>query len=107
LTGEIPNDDPDVVAALNELGSVVYGVTMPGGALGAGFHIPLVAHELGHVILLRLQRAEDEADFAHLFESFDDKELQKAYLNWVFEVLADTICCFVMGPAAFFPSMRS
>ena len=102
LTSDIPDDDPDVVNALNELKSVVYGVTMPGGALGAGFHIPLVAHELGHVLLLRLQRQHDDDDFTYLLESFGDAKSDKAYLNWVFEVLADTICCFVMGPAAFF-----
>jgi hypothetical protein len=102
LTSEIPDDDPDVVDALNELKSVVYGVTMPGGALGAGFHIPLVSHELGHVLLLRLQRQHDEAGFAYLLETFGDEKSDKAFLNWVFEVLADTICCFVMGPAAFF-----
>ena len=24
---------------------------MPGGALGAAFHVPLVAHEVGHVLM--------------------------------------------------------
>ena len=85
---------------------------MPGGALGASFHVPLVAHEAGHVLHDRhrkLDYSRIEAALADSLESINTLEspepkhsAQDIFLSWVEEVFADTICGFVTGPAGFF-----
>lgn len=96
-------------AAVDALKPIVYRITMPGGALGAGFHIPLVAHEVGHVLI---ESFADEIDaetekLSNGLETAADKpvdglEPKGAYHRWLHEIIADTICGFVSGPAAFF-----
>ena len=51
-------DDDEAEDASSSGGAIPCGtvqvVAMPGGALGSALHIPLVAHELGHVLAQRL-----------------------------------------------------
>jgi hypothetical protein len=86
--------------AIDGFGPIVYRITMPGGALGAGFHIPLVAHELGHVLI---ETHSDDIDGAMevLSKGLGD-EMSDSYRRWLHEIVADTICGFVAGPAALF-----
>ncbi len=103
-------DDPpaeishqDYEKALAAMPKVLYRVTMPGGALGAGFHIPLVSHEVGHVLIFRLDRQGEDSLIRTLAEpALTDQDSQKAYENWIAEIIADTICGFIGGPAGFF-----
>jgi hypothetical protein len=82
------------------LGRMVYRVRMPGGALGTALHIPLVAHEVGHVLVFaHLEELED--GIRPLFQGLD-QEQSNTFYNWIVEVVADTICGFIAGPAAFF-----
>jgi hypothetical protein len=87
-------------------------VVMPGGALGAAFHVPLVAHEAGHVLHDRFKKA----DFSRMVAALSDRlksiedipapdsstTSREIFLSWVEEVFADTYCGFVSGPAGFF-----
>ncbi|MCP3415738.1 hypothetical protein NLM16_16690 [Bradyrhizobium brasilense] len=86
--------------AVNELKPIVYRVTMPGGALGSAFHIPLVGHEVGHVLIERFF-SELEPLLEKLSGAVPAKS-KEAYQRWMQEIIADTICGFVSGPAAFF-----
>jgi hypothetical protein len=88
---------PDHSAAVNEMKKIFYRITMPGGALGTTFHIPLVAHEIGHVLMSKLEREGLDQPIADLCTENDE-----VYKNWVREIIADTICGFVAGPAGFF-----
>jgi hypothetical protein len=84
--------------ALDRMDEVLFRITMPGGALGSAFHIPLVTHEIGHVLMARLERNEADDAITGLLRSDDDE----IFKNWVKEIIADTICGFVSGPAGFF-----
>ena len=83
---------------------VLYRVTMPGGALGATFHIPLVTHEIGHVLMFKLERDGLDDSLADLYDESAEDEV---YQSWVKEIVADAICGFVAGPAAFFALYES
>ncbi len=85
---------------VDRLGKLVYRVRMPGGALGTALHIPLVAHEIGHVLMFA-HREEFENEISALFEGIDE-ERKDTFYNWIVEIVADTVCGFVAGPAAFF-----
>ena len=88
----------DHLWAAEQMKKVLYRITMPGGALGAGFHIPLVAHEVGHVLMFRLDRESANNLTSNLFGDSENE----IYRNWVKEIIADTLCGFVAGPAGFF-----
>jgi len=85
--------------AAEGMNTVLYRITMPGGALGAGFHVPLVTHEVGHVLMFRLERDKTDQLITSLYGVNNANE---TYKNWVKEIIADTICGFIAGPAAFF-----
>lgn len=85
---------------VERLGKLVYRVRMPGGALGTALHIPLVAHEIGHVLIFAHQE-EFENEIDALFEGLEE-QWKDTFYNWIVEIVADTICGFVAGPAAFF-----
>jgi hypothetical protein len=85
--------------AAEEMKSVQYRTTMPGGALGASFHIPLVTHEVGHVFMFRLERENLDAPITKLY---DEGPADEIYKSWVKEIIADTICGFIAGPAGFY-----
>jgi hypothetical protein len=85
---------------VQRLGKLVYRVRMPGGALGTALHIPLVAHEIGHVLMFAHQE-EFENEIDALFEGLDE-QWKDTFYNWIVEIVADTICGFVAGPAGFF-----
>lgn len=92
--------------AVDLMKKALYRITMPGGALGAAFQIPLVAHEVGHVLMSRLERENDNEDgdpirkiCKQVSGDFADDDV---FNEWVKEIIADTICGFVAGPAGFF-----
>lgn len=89
--------------AARRIHAPLYRITMPGGALGASFHIPLVTHEIGHVLMFRLEREELSAEIDELCGADGDE----TYRNWVKEIIADTVCGFIAGPAAFFAMYES
>jgi hypothetical protein len=93
---------PDYEDAVAKLPGIVYRITMPGGALGAGFHIPLVAHELGHVLLFRIERETGNPRTKALVRSRFKAGKRAILENWIAEIFADTICGYVAGPAGFF-----
>lgn len=81
--------------------AALYRITMPGGALGATFHIPLVAHEAGHVLISKLEREAGEG-VADIIERFVGEPADEVYRDWVKEIIADTVCGFIAGAAGFF-----
>jgi hypothetical protein len=91
---------PDHQKAIESLGQMVYGIRMPGGALGAAFHVPLVAHEVGHV-LMNNHNEEIEIAILALCKGLSEPD-DEIFRNWIVEIIADTICGCVAGPAAFF-----
>lgn len=93
---EAPHDDHQL--AIDALKPIVYRITMPGGALGAAFHIPLVGHEVGHVLIESFAN-EIEPQIKILSKGVKHKA---TYQRWLHEIIADTICGFISGPAAFF-----
>ena len=91
---------PDHRRAIERLGKTVYRIRMPGGALGTALHIPLVAHEVGHVLIFA-HLEEIESETAVFCGGLDEPQAE-ILSNWIIEIVADTICGFVAGPAAFF-----
>ncbi|WLC16655.1 hypothetical protein [Bradyrhizobium diazoefficiens] len=92
--------DPKFRSVADRLGKLVYRVRMPGGALGTALHIPLVAHEIGHVLMFaHPEDFDNKIDI--LFDGLEEK-WKDTFYNWVVEIVADTVCGFVAGPAAFF-----
>jgi hypothetical protein len=86
--------------AIRRLGKTVYRIRMPGGALGTALHVPLVAHEVGHVLIsANLEKIESE--IAPFCDGLGDEQAE-ILSNWIVEVVADTICGFIVGPAGFF-----
>lgn len=91
----------DHAAAIDDLPEVIYRVTMPGGALGAALHIPLVGHEVGHILF---QAVDDDPELEDIVEMAADMSaaFQGYWRSWIAEVFSDTICGYVVGPAGFF-----
>jgi hypothetical protein len=87
--------------AINDLPEVIYRVTMPGGALGAALHIPLVAHEVGHILFQRVD-GDPELDKLNALGDGLPAAVRDSWMYWVGEVFSDTVCGFVAGPAGFF-----
>jgi hypothetical protein len=73
---------------------------MPGGALGTAFHVPLVAHEVGHVLISNYNE-EIETQINALCKNLSE-DPKRILSSWIVEIIADTICGYVAGPAAFF-----
>jgi hypothetical protein len=98
----------------------IFQIVMPGGALGSAFHVPLVAHEAGHILHDRYNKQQNsenreagltriESALSGLFEMVEnipspepDISSHEVLRNWMEEVFADTICGFIAGPAGFF-----
>ena len=111
-TEKPPNSNDDAELTAGVLLRNIIRVIMPGGALGSAFHVPLVAHETGHVlhdcdekaVAKRLEQALEST--LEAIENFPDStqgtSSRDVFLSWVEEVFADTICGFIMGPDGFF-----
>jgi len=91
---------PDHIEAIRRLGKTVYRIRMPGGALGTALHVPLVAHEVGHVLIFAFLE-EIESEIAPFCAELGEEQAE-ILTNWIVEIVADTICGFVAGPAGFF-----
>ena len=97
---EAETQHPQYQPLIEALKPIVYRITMPGGALGAGFHIPLVGHEVGHVLIESFGEELDPS-MQKLARGVHE-DLKPVYQRWLHEIVADTICGFISGPAAFF-----
>lgn len=98
--GPPPMFHDDHRRAVKLMKTILYRITMPGGALGAAFHIPLVAHEVGHIFMSKLERDNEDDD--PINKICEENSTDEIYKEWAKEIIADTICGFVAGPAGFF-----
>lgn len=59
-----------------------------------------MTHEVGHVFMAKLERENEDDD--PISKICEEESADEIYKEWVREIIADTICGFIAGPAGFF-----
>lgn len=107
---------PSLTDAINQTNWPILRVTVPGRAMGIIPHFAIVAHEIGHAMMPRIdlgpvnatvgaETAEIMARLANLGVASPTHPiafLRQVLLNWIEEFAADAFAGFLTGPAALF-----